>query len=60
MSDDGLESINALIEERCPKVDHWQNSCQRHRWLATALLDIEHPATQGDGPPGTCVSFGTH
>ena len=37
----GLESINALIEERCAKVDHWQNSSQRHRWLATALLDIE-------------------
>ncbi len=37
----GLESINALIEERCSKVDHWQNSSQRHRWLATTLLDIE-------------------
>ena len=37
----GLESINALIEARCAKVDHWQNSSQRHRWLATALLDIE-------------------
>ena len=36
-----LESINALIEERCAKVDHWQNSSQRQRWLATALLDIE-------------------
>ena len=36
-----LESINALVEERCAKVDHWQNSSQRHRWLATALLDIE-------------------
>ena len=35
----GLESINALIEERCAKVDHWQNSSQRQRWLATALLD---------------------
>ena len=34
----GLESINALIEERCAKVDHWQHSSQRHRWLATALL----------------------
>ena len=33
----GLESINALIEERCAKVDHWQNSSQRQRWLATAL-----------------------
>ena len=37
----GLESVNALVEERCAKVDHWQNSSQRHRWLATALLDIE-------------------
>ena len=36
-----LESVNALVEERCAKVDHWQNSRQRHRWLATALLDIE-------------------
>ena len=34
-----LESINALVEERCAKVDHWQNSSQRHRWLATALLE---------------------
>ena len=36
-----LESVNALVEERCAKVDHWQNSSQRHRWLATALLDIK-------------------
>ena len=37
----GLESVNALVEERCAKVDHWQNSRQRHRWLAAALLNIE-------------------
>ena len=37
----GLESVNALVEERCAKVDHWQKSSQRHRWLATAWLDIE-------------------
>jgi len=36
-----LESINALVEERCAKVDHWTNSNQRQRWLAAALLDIE-------------------
>ena len=36
-----LESVNALVEERCAKVDHWKNSSQRQRWLATALLDIE-------------------
>ncbi len=36
-----LESIHAMMEERCGKVDHWKNSGQRHRWLATALADIE-------------------
>lgn len=36
-----LESVNALIEERCGKVDAWKSSNQRQRWLATALLDIE-------------------
>jgi putative transposase len=36
-----LESVNALVEECCAKVDAWKNSTQRHRWLATALLDIE-------------------
>ena len=36
-----LENVNGLVEERCAKVDCWKNSNQRHRWLATALLDIE-------------------
>ena len=36
-----LESVNALVEERCAKVDHWKNSSQRQRWLVTALVDIE-------------------
>ena len=36
-----IESANALVEERCAKVDCWKTSSQRHRWLATALLDIE-------------------
>jgi putative transposase len=36
-----IESVNALIEERCAKVDRWQNSSQRQRWLATALIEIE-------------------
>jgi transposase-like protein len=31
-----LESINALVEERCAKVDRWTNSNQWERWLATA------------------------
>ena len=36
-----LESVNALVEERCAKVDSWKTSNQRHRWLVTALLDVE-------------------
>ena len=36
-----LESIHALAEERCGKVDCWKNSRQKHRWLSAALLDIE-------------------
>jgi transposase-like protein len=36
-----LESVNAMVEECCAKVDYWKNSRQKHRWLATALLDIE-------------------
>lgn len=37
----GLESIFALVEQRTGKVDRWQNSYQKQRWLAAALLDIE-------------------
>jgi hypothetical protein len=36
-----LESVNAQAEERCGRVDRWQNSNQKQRWLAAALLDIE-------------------
>jgi len=36
-----LENVNSLVEERCAKVDCWRNSNQLHRWLATALIDIE-------------------
>lgn len=36
-----LESVNAQTEQRCGRVDHWKNSAQKHRWLATALLEIE-------------------
>jgi putative transposase len=36
-----LESIMAQVEDRVGKVDRWQNSQQKQRWLATALLDIE-------------------
>lgn len=36
-----LESVNAQAEQRCGRVDHWKNSAQKHRWLASVLLDIE-------------------
>ena len=36
-----LESIFSLVGQRTDKVDHWKNSEQKQRWLATALLDIE-------------------
>ena len=36
-----LENLNALLGQRTDKVDYWRNADQKHRWLATALLDIE-------------------
>lgn len=36
-----IESVMALVEQKTGKVDHWRNSSQIQRWLATALLDIE-------------------
>lgn len=36
-----LESIFSQVETRTGRVCHWKNSSQKHRWLASALLDIE-------------------
>ena len=36
-----IESLNAMIAQRTRNVKRWNNSDQRYRWLATALLDIE-------------------
>lgn len=36
-----IESLHSLLASRTDKVDHWKNSNQRQRWVATALLDIE-------------------
>jgi putative transposase len=36
-----IESVMASVGQRTDKVDHWRNSDQKQRWLATALLDIE-------------------
>ena len=35
-----LESINALAEERCGKIDYWKNSNQKQRCLASAPIDV--------------------
>jgi transposase-like protein len=36
-----IENVNALLAQRTNKVDCWRNSDQKHRWLATALLEVE-------------------
>jgi putative transposase len=36
-----LESIHARVASRTDKVDVWKSSEQKHRWVATALLDLE-------------------
>lgn len=36
-----IENLNALLGQRTDKVDCWRNADQKHRWLATTLLDIE-------------------
>ena len=37
-----IENVNSLIEKHTGKVKYWKNSGQRHRWIASALLEIEH------------------
>ena len=36
-----IENVNGLLEQLTHNVRRWSNSSQRHRWVATALLDIE-------------------
>ena len=36
-----IESLMAQVGQRTDKVDYWRSSDQKHRWLASALLDIE-------------------
>ena len=36
-----LESINAQLGRLTRNVTRWQNGAQKHRWVASALLDIE-------------------
>lgn len=36
-----IENMNFLLGMRTDKVDCWKNAEQKHRWLASALLEIE-------------------
>ena len=36
-----IENVNSLLGQLTKNVRRWTNSSQRHRWAATALLDIE-------------------
>ena len=36
-----IENVNSLLAQLTHNVRRWSNSSQRHRWVATALLDIE-------------------
>jgi transposase-like protein len=36
-----IENVNSLMNKHVGKVKYWQNSDQRHRWVACALLEIE-------------------
>lgn len=36
-----MESIMSLVGQKTDKVDYWRNSDQKHRWMASTLLDME-------------------
>ena len=36
-----IENVNSLLQQLTHNVRRWSNSSQRHRWVATALLDIQ-------------------
>ncbi len=44
-----IENLNSLVAQRTDKVDYWKNADQKHRWLATALLEIEPRLRKGCG-----------
>ena len=36
-----IESLMSLVGQHTDKVDCWKNSSQKHRWIASALIEIE-------------------
>jgi transposase-like protein len=37
-----IENLNSQIEKYLRKVKYWKTSTQKHRWVASALLDVEN------------------
>lgn len=37
-----IENLNSQLGKYLHKVKYWKNSAQRHRWIAAALIEIEH------------------
>ena len=37
-----IENLNSQIGKYLRKVKYWKTSTQRHRWVASALLDVEN------------------
>ena len=44
-----IENVNSLLARRTDKVSRWKNSDQKHRWLASALLETEPRLNRIDG-----------
>ncbi len=44
-----IESVLSLVGRKTDKVNYWRNSDQKHRWVATALLDIEQRLNRVSG-----------
>ena len=36
-----IECVMSLVDQYTDRVDHWRSSSQKHRWVASALLEIE-------------------
>jgi transposase-like protein len=36
-----IESVMSLVGQDTDKVDCWKNSSQKHRWIASSLLEIQ-------------------
>ena len=54
----GLESVNALVEERCAKVDHWQKLEPTSALAGDRALGHPTTSAEGDGLPSSAHAPG--